>query len=235
MAKTATASGHQHSYHHGNLAPALVSAGLDMAAEGGPEALSLREAARRAGVSPTATYRHFANRDALVMAVKVAVLGRLGTALRVATRSRLPAGLDDASRARMRLIAIGRAYVEFAITNPGQYRVMFASAGFPGVAESDDDGAPTREDPYDILSEVLDHMVVAGALDPDRREGAEVPMWALVHGLSSLILEGPYGELPRREQIALVQSSLDLMISGMQGAGFHSSPAPACPREQASM
>lgn len=221
MARTASARPRQQPYHHGNLAQALVTVGLDMASEGGPEALSLREAARRAGVSPTATYRHFENRDALVMAVKVAVLTRLGAALRAATRSRLPGGLDDAQRARRRLVGIGRAYVEFAVTNPGQYRVIFADATFPDGTASGEDEACAYESPYGILSEVLDQMVAVGALEPERREGAEVPMWALVHGLSSLILEGPYGQLPRREQVALVEAALDLVIAGLQD-GAHS-------------
>jgi AcrR family transcriptional regulator len=205
-------------YHHGNLADALVREGLELAAEGGPETLSLREVARRAGVSATAAYRHFTNRDDLVRAVKVAVLARLGAALRAATLSRLPSGLTDAEQARRRLIGIGQAYVEFAIANPGQYRVIFADGTFPDRAPGagDDDYAP--ESPYGILSEVLDQMAAAGALTPERRADAELPMWALVHGLSSLILEGPYGLRPRREQKKLVQSSLELVISGLQGA-----------------
>jgi len=203
-------------YHHGNLADALVAEGLKLAAEGGPEALSLREVARRTGVSATAAYRHFTNRDDLVMAVKVVVLARLAAALRAATRSRLPSGLTDAEQARRRLVGIGQAYVEFAITNPGQYRVIFADAAFPGdgPGAEGDDCAP--DSPYRILSEVLDQMVATGALAPERRVDAELPMWALVHGLSSLILEGPYGHRPRREQKALVRSSLELVISGLQ-------------------
>ncbi len=220
MVRTVSASRRQHPYHHGNLASALVSAGLDIAAEGGPEALSLREAARRAGVSPTAAYRHFENRDALVMAVKVAVLAQLGAALRAATLGLLPGELTDAERARRQLIGIGRAYVDFAITNPGQYRVIFAEATFPTDKPLGDGEESAADNPYGILGEVLDQMVAAGALEPERREGAEVPMWALVHGLSSLILEGPYRQLPRREQIGLVQSALELVISGLQGGGL---------------
>ncbi len=215
MAKTVSAPRRQPPYHHGNLAQALVAAGLEMATEGGPEALSLREAARRAGVSPTAAYRHFEDRDALVMAVKVAVLAQLGAALRAATRSRLPSGLDDSERARQRLIGIGRAYVDFAIANPGRYRMIFAEATFPSDRLQGEDGKDAGESPYGILGEVLDQMVVASALDPERRTGAEIPMWALVHGLSSLILEGPYQQLPRREQTALVQSALELVVSGL--------------------
>lgn len=218
MARAATTARRTRPYHHGNLADTLVAEGLQLAADGGPEALSLREVARRAGVSPTAAYRHFANRDDLVMAVKVAVFARLGAALRAATRSRLPAGLDDAERARMRMVGIGRAYVEFAIANPGQYRVIFADAAFPPAAPAAEGDDCVGDDAYAILGEVLDQMVAVGAMAPDRREHAEVPFWALAHGLSSLMLEGPYRLLTRREQDDLITLSLDLMVSGVQGS-----------------
>jgi len=103
--------------------------------------------------------------------------------------------------------------VEFATTNPGEYRVIFAEATFPSAAPSKE----SDESPYAILSEVLDQMAAAGAITPQRRENAELPMWALVHGLSSLIIEGPYGQRPRREQKELVTSSLELVVSGLQG------------------
>ena len=216
MGKPGTTRPRRDTYHHGDLRSALITAGLDLATDGGPEALSLREVARRAGVSPTAAYRHFDNRDALLWAINLAVLARLGAALRAATRSRLPSRLDDAERARRRLVDIGQAYVDFAVTNPGQYRVIFAEATFP---DSGPLGLDPECDPYGILGEVLDQMEAAGALAPGRRQGAEVPMWALVHGLSSLILEGPYRRLSRREQVALVQSANELVVSGLQDGG----------------
>ncbi|MFM9017847.1 MAG: TetR/AcrR family transcriptional regulator [Actinomycetota bacterium] len=215
MAKTATNPSPRSTYHHGNLSETLVSAGLAIAAEGGPEALSLREAARRAGVSPTAVYRHFDNRAALVTAVKHVVLARLAAAMGKALARPLPRGMDATECSREHLIRIGSAYVDFALANPGEYRVIFSEATFPYEPQRSADGECGPADPYGILSTVLDEMVVAGALAAEKRPGAEVPMWALVHGLSSLILQGPYADFSRRERAAMVDQSLRLVISGM--------------------
>lgn len=216
MAKTATRPTPRSTYHHGNLSQTLVSAGLAIAAEGGPEALSLREAARRAGVSPTAVYRHFEDRAALVTAVKHVVLARLAAAMGKALARPLPRGMDAAARSREHLIRIGHAYVDFALANPGEYRVIFSEATFPYEPEVSADGECVPEDPYVILSTVLDEMVASGALAAEKRPGAEAPMWALVHGLSSLILEGPYANLSERERSAMVDQGLRLAISGMR-------------------
>lgn len=217
MAKTAHASRQHQPYHHGNLAEALVAAGLDIAAEGGPEALSLREAARRAGVSPTAVYRHFDDRTALVLAVKNVVLTRLAAAMQEALAKPLPRRMDPAARAHEHLIRIGAAYVDFAVAHPGEYRVIFADACFPDDTPSglDGDDAPGR--PYGILSNVLDEMVATGALAASARPGAEAPAWAMVHGLASLILEGPYEALPPAERQAMVAMSLEVTAAGLTG------------------
>ena len=215
MAKTTSASRQQQPYHHGNLAEALVAAGLDMAAEGGPEALSLREAARRAGVSPTAVYRHFEDRTALVLAVKNVVLARLAAAREQALAKPVPRGMDPAARAHEHLIRIGTAYVEFAVAHPGDYRVMFADRCFPDDTPSGVAGEHVSGRPYGILSNVLDEMVATGALAAAARPGAEAPAWAMVHGLASLILEGPYGALPPGEREAMVAMSLEIIAAGL--------------------
>lgn len=216
MAKTARAPRQQHPYHHGNLASALVAAGLDMAAEGGPEALSLREAARRTGVSPTAVYRHFDDRTALVRAVKKVVLARLAEAMQEALARSLPRGMQPRERARTHLIRIGTAYVDFALAHPGEYRVIFANADFPDDAppepagDEDDCGGP-----YGILADVLDEMVETGAMSGAARPGAEAPAWAMVHGLASLVLEGPYAQTTKAERAAMVAASLEVVASGL--------------------
>ncbi len=218
MAKTASASRRQQPYHHGNLAEALVAAGLDMAAEGGPEALSLREAARRAGVSPTAVYRHFEDRRALMLSVKHVVLDRLATAMQEALARPLPHGMDAAAGAREHFIRIGTAYVDFALAHPGEYRVIFADDCFPYDPPSGPagDGHTTRS-PYGILSDVLDEMVATGALAAAARPWAEAPAWAMVHGLASLILAGPYGAVPEKERAAFVAMSLHITATGLTG------------------
>lgn len=215
MAKTAHASRRQQPYHHGNLAEALVATGLEIAAEGGPEALSLREAARRAGVSPTAVYRHFDDRTALVLAVKNVVLARLAAAMQEALAMPLPRRMDPAARAHEHLIRIGAAYVDFAVAHPGEYRVIFADGCFPAGAPSGLEGDDAPGGPYGILSTVLDEMVATGTLAATARPGAEAPAWAMVHGLASLILEGPYAALPPDERRAMVAMSLQITVEGL--------------------
>jgi AcrR family transcriptional regulator len=111
-------------YHHGNLREALVAAALKEVARSGPEGFSLRSVARRAGVSPPAVYRHFADKDALLAAVAVECSERIGVAMRDAV-----AGAPDDPLERFR--ATGIAYVQFAVEHPEHFRAMSS----PGLAE----------------------------------------------------------------------------------------------------
>src|SRR6201986_4539015 len=101
------------SYHHGDLRHALLEAGIALARVGGPEAVVLREATRRAGVAPNAAYRHFVNRHALLQAVRAAALSTLagGMEKELARQRRGKQGKDAA---RPSLRAIGSAYLHFA-------------------------------------------------------------------------------------------------------------------------
>src|ERR1700745_2609667 len=94
-------------YHHGALHSALIDASIDLAREGGPDRVILREAARAAGVSHSAAYRHFADRDALLAEVS----RRARNELAVEMRRRVKRTRDP----RRRLRAVGTAYVEFAL------------------------------------------------------------------------------------------------------------------------
>lgn len=105
-------------YHHGDLRRALVSAGLDLATERRLEDFSMREVARRAGVSTAAPYWHFPDRDALLAAVGAECAARWLAAMRNAVKD---LALDDSLR---RLQATGIAHVRFAVENPAHFRVM---------------------------------------------------------------------------------------------------------------
>jgi len=185
-------------YHHGNLREALVAAGLELARTGGPGAVVLRAASREAGVSHNAVYRHFANQEGLLAAVAQRCMVRLSELMiagteRVRTR-------DPVRRAGARLEAVGRAYIDFARSEPGWFRTAFSSArshADPGATPAPD-GAPVPS-PYDVLRTALDDLVAVGALPPERRDGAEYAAWSAVHGLSSLLLDGPLSELPEPE------------------------------------
>src|SRR5260370_28244384 len=112
-------------YRHGDLRRALIDAGIALARGGGPDAVVLREATRRAGVVPNAAYRHFASRQALLQAVRAAALAALAVAmeneLALLRRSHRPADLAPAS-----LRAIGVGYLRFAPEKTWLFRTAFA-------------------------------------------------------------------------------------------------------------
>lgn len=195
-------------YHHGNLKEALVDAALATARLDGPDAVVLRAATRASGVSPNAAYRHFADRDELLGAVA----GRCMVALThlIETRlAQLSPGGDRAQLAWQRLRAAGRAYVEFALTEPGWFRTAFSA---PGATA----GSPRPEpDPFSILNAVLDELVAAGALPAERRPGAEYPAWAAVHGIASLLVDGPLRELPAAARDDVVDRVVEVVAGGL--------------------
>src|SRR5690349_7000190 len=173
-------------YRHGDLRRALIAAGLALARAGGPEAVVLREATRRAGVVPNAAYRHFANRQALLDAVRAAALSSLADAM-AAELARLDHNLDPAALAQARLRAVGAAYLRFAVQETGLFRTAFATPGDPPNRSRGD----REPGPFRLLSAALDGLVAAGALAAERRPDAEYLAWSAVHGLAMLVIEGP--------------------------------------------
>jgi AcrR family transcriptional regulator len=202
-------------YHHGDLRQTLLETTLRLVAERGPEGFSLREAAREVGVSPAAAYRHFADKPALLAALAAEGHGRLAAAMEKGT-----ARVDDPAppaRAVARFVAIGQAYVDFALKNPSFFRVMFGPAlkaeGFDPCC------APSGQDAYAVLGGTLDELVESGAVPADRRAGAEIGTWAAVHGLATLIVDGalPLTARQRGEAYRTLARSL-LLGLGYQGA-----------------
>lgn len=177
----------------GAVRPALVAAGLELARSGGPDAVVLREVTRMVGVVPNAAYRHFADRDALLVAVRDEAVKEF--AQRMAARmDQVRAGPRTPTGARLRLRAVGQAYIEFARTEPHLFDTAFAAPDHPGSGEAAD--GPT---PLDLLQQALDDVAGAGIMSPDRRPAVEYPIWASVHGLA-VLLRGPLQQLPEREK-----------------------------------
>jgi AcrR family transcriptional regulator len=145
------------------------------------------------GVVPNAAYRHFADRDALLAAVRDEAVGEL--AGRMADRmSHVRAGPHTATGARLRLRAVGEAYLAFARDEPALFDTAFATTRHdPANGEG---GEPT---PLQLLQSALDDLVSAGSLAAARRPNIEYPIWAGVHGLA-VLLRGPLQSLPEREQ-----------------------------------
>jgi AcrR family transcriptional regulator len=169
---------------------------MELARSGGPDAVVLREVTRKVGVVPNAAYRHFADRDALLAAVRDEAVGEL--ARRMADgMSQVRAGPRTPTGARIRLQAVGRAYFAFARDEPGLFETAFAATDHPAPSESTDE--PT---PLELLQSALDNLVEAGILAPERRPNIEYPTWASVHGLA-VLLRGPLRSLPEREKTRL--------------------------------
>ena len=176
-------------YRHGDLRRVLISAGIELARGGGPEAVALREATRRAGVVPNAAYRHFASRDELLSAVRSAALSALADAIERTLSASGPEA-DRITRARSHLHAVGLGYLDFATAEPGLFRTAFVVTDRPtGPAEGKSTVGGLN--PFELLGAALDEMVGAGLLPTERRPGAEYLAWSAVHGLAMLLNEGP--------------------------------------------
>ncbi len=181
-----------------------TDAGLDLTRAGGPDALTVREATRRVGVSPNAAYRHFADREALLRAVVAAIQLRMAARMQGSMRGRGSTGLQ----ARDRLRAVGMGYIRFALDEPGWFTTAF-------FGSADGPNATTIAPPFVALIEALDAMTDAGVLPPERRDGAEWPCWSAVHGFAELALHGPLRGASRREVELLAGRTVDDIIAGL--------------------
>src|SRR5918999_37846 len=201
------------SYHHGNLRRALLDAGLDLLAERGVDGFTLREVARRAGVSHAAPSHHFGDRGGLVRAIVAESFTLLGSALAEAASA---AGDDPIDR----IAAMGLAYVDFALDNPERYRLMFRTElSQAGTSEAPTDADAAGGGAFATLMAAVQDAADRGLL----REGvdagaAAVTAWASVHGLASLILEGAIGiradQRGRARQVA--SAVVALVLAGLR-------------------
>jgi AcrR family transcriptional regulator len=202
------------SYHHGDLANALTAAATELAREGGPEAVVLREAARKVGVSATAAYRHFANHGDLIHAVKDVASERLAESLSVQLAA-TPAEPDPTAEAVRRIRALGVGYLRFALSEPGLFRTAFCNPAWTAGAP---EGPPADLDnvaPYRMLVECIDALVTTGLLPAARREYAEIFAWSAVHGLAMLVLDGPLGAVPPEIREQAIAAVLDAVTVGL--------------------
>lgn len=201
-------------YRHGDLRRALLTAGLDLARAGGPGAVVLREATRRAGVSPNAAYRHFADRAALLGAVCDAAQSAFAVAIEDEQAS-LPRTRDPAKAARARFGAVGTGYVRFARAEPGLFRTAFAVPDNLDNRDSVTRAGRSGLTPFQLLTTALDGLVVTGVLPPERRTGAEFLAWSSVHGLATLLIDGPLRALDDRQAQALGRRLVQMVEDGL--------------------
>ena len=186
-------------YHHGDLRAACLSAALELLEEGGATALSLRAVARRAGVSAAAPYRHYADREALVSAVAAVGYGEL--AERLAAAHPAPSTPEQLAR-------VGVAYVEFALEQPALFRMMFSE---PCDRDNEERVAATA-----AVSLYL-REIVARCFPRADPEALAPAIWALVHGLAFLHLDGKL-DAPTPSAVAdRVTAAIDGLLQARAG------------------
>lgn len=201
-------------FARGDVRRLLLEAGIDLARNGGPDAIVLREATRRVGVAPNAAYRHFANHKALFEAVRSFALAALARSIEVELAA-VGRKKNPAIFARLRLRAVGTGYLKYALSEPGLFRT--ASSGSERV-EDDPDLAKAGEsglNAFQLLSAALDLFVDAGILPAERRPQAEYLAWSAVHGLAVLTLDGPLALLTHKELDTLSQRVLGMVENGL--------------------
>jgi AcrR family transcriptional regulator len=181
-------------YHHGDLRRALLDAATELASRGGVDGVVVREAARQVGVSPSAAYRHFPSRDGLLAAVGGAARERLARRMLEAQSA------DPVDHFR----ATGRAYITFALDEPGLFAVAFRPCP-PDLFVPDDPS------PYHVLSSALDALERQQALAVPR-VGAEEPAWAAVHGAAVLLGERM---IPPTDRARVIEATLDMVSHGL--------------------
>jgi AcrR family transcriptional regulator len=185
-------------YHHGNLRQALVDAAVALTRSDGLGAVTIRELARSLAVSPAAAYRHFPDRDALL--AEVGRRGREELTNRMLDAVDQVSRPDDTARSVDRFLAVGRAYLAFSRDEPN----LLSAAFHPVDVAPDPSEDPS---PWSVLTGALDELHRIGALDEERRAGAEVFAWSAVHGFGTLRTSGAFRSAQQHdpEEEALLQ------------------------------
>ena len=178
------------SYHHGDLRRSLVAIGLTRVRAGGAEAFGLRDAARSAGVTPGATYKHFADKEALLVAIAEEGFDLLAQRMLRATVGK---------SGKERLSAVGHAYIDFASAEPRLFRLMFSEIGSARRAREKStnhaDGSPPGA--FEQLRQALAEIKGIGPAEVADRDLALA--WSVAHGAACLISDGVW---KRRDSLA---------------------------------
>jgi AcrR family transcriptional regulator len=196
-------------YHHGDLRRVLIDAALQLVGEGGPDAVSVREAARRAGVSPGAPFRHFPSRDALMNAVAEEAQRRFREQIEAAL-AEAPAN-DPLGRFR----CLGLAYLRWAMKNPTHFEIISSRRFF-----DHDKAAGVSQDNaelIDLTERTLAEAFAQGQLRSPDLKRVQMAGRALVYGFARMNIDGhfPRWGVAGTEAERTAEGILDLFIEGI--------------------
>ncbi len=184
-------------YHHGDLRAALVQIAREFVREAGAEEWSMREAARRAGVSQAAPYRHFADKAALLDAVGAEAYGELERRYRRAVESHPDPG-DHA-------LAVAKAYLRFSFEEPKLFRLIFSSPRLHGT--------PEARRSYGAFEDAIRSSQAHGSLPEGSTKALAHIVWSAAHGVADLVLSGSFG---RRHGTEIAERMLDALFRGLR-------------------
>lgn len=191
-------------YHHGDLRAALLQAAVQLIREVGAEGLTLREVARRSGVSHTAPYRHFRDKDDLTAAIAEEGF--------VLLHDQIQKDVRKHRSARQRLLRAGRAYVAFALRRPEHFRVMFA-------ADLDPQRHPAAHAAAGQAFGQLVTLVQECQKSDEIRGGDPVNLariaWSLVHGIASLAIGRQFAFRTQKEVVRFAANAMEGLLEGL--------------------
>ncbi len=164
-------------YHHGDLGSSLITATIDMITQQGVDSITMRSLSDWVGVSRTAAYRHFENKEALLTATAIVGFEQFSAALHAA---RYNESLDGISRFK----AMGEAYLHFAIQNPAYYQLMFGNT----IVQRSDALSRAATAAYDELLSMIKMLQENTLIAPGKSHAKAVYIWSLMHGLASLLI-----------------------------------------------
>jgi AcrR family transcriptional regulator len=167
-------------YHHGDLSRALVEEAVSTIQKSGVEGVTLRAVGQRLGVSRTALYRHFADKSALLTAVASEGFRTL--------RLELQSAWEQRGKGAAGFAAMGAAYVHFAVAHPAHYRVMFG--GFVRNAPAESELSREGSAAFQVLVDAIVELQVQGSMRDDSPLELAQYVWAIVHGIAMLAIDG---------------------------------------------
>ena len=195
-------------YHHGDLKNALIKAGVEILAKDGVIGLSLRKVAARAGVSHTAPYSHFVDKQALIAAISTEGFRQLYEQMSAVAE-------EYKTKPSMQLMEVGWAYVQFALDDRDRFKVMFS-----GILEKEKiypEFVTESQRNFQLVKMVVEANQAAGVLRSGSSDLVALSAWAIIHGFSMLLLEGQISHtvLEQKSLRGLMEFQLEqIMVKG---------------------